>query len=54
MAWARLVFTGKGLPPKELPTVAAVKLVVARDPKAIGYIEKSDVDATVKPVLRLE
>jgi ABC-type phosphate transport system substrate-binding protein len=54
MAWARLVFTGKGLPPKELASAAAVKLAVATDPKAIGYIEKSDVDATVKPVLRLE
>lgn len=52
--WARLVFSGKGQPPKELPDAAAVKKAVAADPKAIGYIEKSAVDASVKVVLVIE
>jgi ABC-type phosphate transport system substrate-binding protein len=52
--WSRVVFTGKGQPPKELPDVAAVKKAVAADPKAIGYIEKSAVDGTVKALATLE
>jgi hypothetical protein len=51
--WSRLVFTGKASPPKELPDAAAVKKAVAADPKAIGYIEKSEVDSTVKVLLSL-
>jgi ABC-type phosphate transport system substrate-binding protein len=52
--WSRLVFTGKATPPKELPDSAAVKKAVAADPKAIGYIEKSAVDGSVKVVLDLK
>lgn len=46
--WSRLIFTGKGQAPREVPDSAAVKKAVAADPTAIGYIEKSDVDGTVK------
>ena len=52
--WSRLTFTGKGQPPKELPDSAAVKKAVAADPKAIGYIEKAAVDASVKVLLSVE
>ena len=52
--WARLVFSGKAQPPKELPDAAAVKRAVAADPKAEGYIEKSAVDASVKVLPALE
>lgn len=51
--WSRLIFTGKGQPPKEVPDAAAVKKAVAADPKAIGYIQKSEVDSSVKVVLAL-
>lgn len=49
--WSKLVFTGKASPPKELPGSAEVKKALAADAKAIGYIEKTDVDSTVKVVL---
>jgi hypothetical protein len=52
--WARIVFTGKGQPPKELPDAAAVKKAVNADHKAIGYIDKSAVDGSVKVVLSLD
>lgn len=52
--WARLTFSGKGVPPKELPNSADVKKFVAGNPNAIGYIEKSAVDASVKVVLSLD
>ncbi len=48
--WSKLVFTGKATMPKEVADNAAVKAAVAANPKAIGYIEKSAVDATVKVV----
>ena len=49
-AWSRLVFSGKATPPKELGSSAEVKKFVAANPDAIGYIEKSAVDASVKVV----
>nr|WP_314545676.1 hypothetical protein [uncultured Massilia sp.] len=48
--WSKLVFTGKATMPKEAADSAAVKKMVAADPKAIGYIEKSAVDGSVKVV----
>jgi hypothetical protein len=51
--WARLIFTGRGKLPKELPDAAAVKKAVAADPNLVGYIQKSDVDASVKVVYSL-
>jgi ABC-type phosphate transport system substrate-binding protein len=51
--WSKLVFTGKATPPKEYANSAEVKKAVAADPKAIGYIDKSAVDDTVKVILTL-
>lgn len=52
--WSRIVFSGKGQPPKQVPDSAAVKKAVAADPKGVGYVEKSAVDGTVKAVLTLD
>jgi ABC-type phosphate transport system substrate-binding protein len=46
--WSKLVFTGKGKAPKECKSSAEVKKVVSENVSAIGYIEKSAVDDTVK------
>ena len=51
--WARITFTGKGTPPKELKSDADVKAFVAANPKAIGYVDASAVDGSVKAVLKL-
>jgi hypothetical protein len=51
--WSRLMFTGHGQAPRVLADAAAVKKAVAADPKSVGYIDKSDVDSTVKVVLTL-
>jgi ABC-type phosphate transport system substrate-binding protein len=53
-AWSRLVFSGKATPPKELASSADVKRFVAANPDAIGYIDKSTVDASVKVVFGAE
>jgi len=52
--WSKLVFTGKATMPKEVADNAAVKAAVAANPKAIGYIDKSAVDATVKVVYSVQ
>ncbi|CAH0348973.1 hypothetical protein [Aquabacterium sp. CECT 9606] len=52
--WSRLVFSGKAQPPKEVADSSAVKKAVAADPKAIGYIEKSAVDGSVKVLTAIE
>ena len=48
--WSRLIFTGKGTPPKQSGDDAAVKALVAGDAKLIGYIDASAVDSSVKVV----
>ena len=53
-AWSRLVFSGKATPPKEVGSSAEVKKFVAGNPDAIGYIEKSAVDGSVKVVLTVD
>lgn len=45
--WSRLIFTGKGEPPKTVGGNADVRKLVARNPNLIGYIRASDVDDTV-------
>jgi ABC-type phosphate transport system substrate-binding protein len=51
--WSRLIFSGKSTPPKVAASSDEVKKLVASDPNAIGYIEKSAADSTVKVVLTL-
>jgi hypothetical protein len=51
--WARLVFTGKSQPPKEVGSAAEALKAVASNDKGIAYIDKSAVDSSVKAVLTL-
>ncbi|KKO45699.1 phosphate ABC transporter substrate-binding protein [Arsukibacterium ikkense] len=51
--WSKLVFTGKGTPPLELATEAAVIEHVAQNPNAIGYVAAASVTDAVKVVLTL-
>lgn len=48
--WSKIVFTGKGTPPKEVDNQEEVKALVADNPNIIGYIDASQVDASVKIV----
>lgn len=51
--WSKLVFTGKGTPPAELADEAAILRHVAETPNAIGYVDASKVNSSVKVVLTL-
>jgi len=46
--WSRLVFTGKGQPPKTVMDDEEVKDLVANNPNIVGYMDKASVDSTVK------
>ena len=51
--WTKMVFTGRGQPPRELANSIAVRKLVAENPFMIGYIDRAALDASVKPVLVL-
>jgi ABC-type phosphate transport system substrate-binding protein len=51
--WAKMIFTGRGQPPKEKPDNVAVRKLVAENPNLIGYIDKAALDASVKIVLEV-
>ena len=48
--WSKLVFTGKATMPREVESSADVKKAVAANPNAIGYIDRSAVDGSVKVI----
>lgn len=50
--WSKRVFSGKGKPPKELASDAEVLAYIAANKSAIGYIDASLVDASVKVVAK--
>jgi hypothetical protein len=49
--WTKMIFTGRGKPPREAPNSAAVRKQVADNPALIGYIDRVALDASVRPVL---
>lgn len=49
--WSKIIFSGKGQPPKEVADSAAVKKLIADNPNVIGYIDKAAVDSSLKTVL---
>lgn len=51
--WSRLIFTGRGRPPRDVPTGEDVRRLVAENPGTIGYIERRLVDGSVH-IVRVE
>jgi len=51
--WSKMVFTGRGQPPREASDAAGVRRMVAANPSMIGYIDRAALDASVRPVLVL-
>jgi ABC-type phosphate transport system substrate-binding protein len=49
--WAKITFTGRGLPPKEVANSLEVRRRVGQNPAAIGYIDSKFVDDSVRVVL---
>ncbi len=49
--WTKMIFTGRGQPPREVSGNAAIRKLVAANPGVIGYIDKAALDPSVKAVL---
>ena len=48
--WSKVIFTGRGQPPKEVADSLEVRNRISKNPSAIGYIEENMVDDSVKVV----
>jgi ABC-type phosphate transport system substrate-binding protein len=48
--WSKIIFTGKGQPPKVIADSTALKQLLASNPSAISYMEQSLVDTNLKVV----
>jgi ABC-type phosphate transport system substrate-binding protein len=46
--WAKIIFTGRGQPPRQVASSAEAKKAIAENPYAIAYIDASQVDNTVR------
>ena len=49
--WAKIIFTGEGRPPKLVVGDKAVVKIIADNPDAIGYIDSSALNRSVRAVL---
>ena len=50
--WSKLVFTGKGTPPKVVANDAEVISLISANPNLIGYIDAAAVTGTVKVIAK--
>ncbi|MBU1140736.1 MAG: substrate-binding domain-containing protein [Proteobacteria bacterium] len=48
--WKQELFSGTGVPPKQLPDNKSVKAAVASNPQAIGYVDILQFDESVKKI----
>jgi ABC-type phosphate transport system substrate-binding protein len=48
--WSKIIFTGRGQPPRQVGNSAEAKRFVTQNPNAIAYIDASLVDDTVRVV----
>jgi ABC-type phosphate transport system substrate-binding protein len=46
--WSKMVFTGRGKPPRQLEDDTAVIAFIAAHPDAIGYMQRDRADSSVK------
>ncbi|MBU1263435.1 MAG: phosphate ABC transporter substrate-binding protein [Gammaproteobacteria bacterium] len=49
--WSKIIFTGRGQPPREVANSIEVRKFIADNPNAIGYIEQDMVDGSVRAML---
>jgi ABC-type phosphate transport system substrate-binding protein len=46
--WAKIIFTGRGQPPRQVSNSQEAKKAIADNPQAIGYIDARLVDTSVR------
>jgi len=48
--WSRIIFTSKGRPPIEVKNEEMMKNLLRRNPSVIGYIDKREIDDSIKAI----
>lgn len=51
--WARMIFTGKGTPPKQVRGPKDMARTLKANPQALGYVREEDLQPGMKVLLRL-
>lgn len=46
--WSKIIFTGRGQPPRQAASGAEAKKLIADNPNAIGYVDRGLVDSSVR------
>jgi ABC-type phosphate transport system substrate-binding protein len=46
--WAKIIFTGRGEPPRTASNDAEVKKLLVTNPQAVAYLERTAVDGSVR------
>jgi len=49
--WSKIIFTGRGQPPREASSVSELKKLIDANPSSIGYIDRDLVDDSVRIVV---
>lgn len=49
--WSRIIFTGRGQPPRIAGTSIELKKLLLANPNAIGYLDRSELDSSLRAVL---
>ncbi|MDD5388346.1 MAG: hypothetical protein PHD37_03315 [Gallionellaceae bacterium] len=52
--WARMSFTGKGTPPKQVPSSSDIKKYASAKPGVIAYLDEDSLDGSVKVLCTLK
>jgi ABC-type phosphate transport system substrate-binding protein len=52
--WSKLIFSGKGHPPRASSTEEDMKKIIAEHPDRIGYIDRAALDGSVRPLTLTE
>lgn len=48
--WSKLIFTGKGAPPKVVDSDAEILQLVSNNPNIIGYVDSASINDSVKVI----
>ena len=48
--WSKIIFTGRGQPPAAISDSTELKKRIAADPTAIGYLDRTQLDASVREI----
>lgn len=50
--WSKIIFTGRGKPPKAVTNGIEARTLIAANPQAIGYLDRESVDGSVRILLQ--